>query len=191
MFDTRAGHALTKPYCHLGSIKANIGHTMSAAGVAGFIKAVLAIQQGVIPPQPSVETPNPELELDRSPFRLAGAALPWERSRRIPGAPPYRASASAGPTRTSFWRKRPTGVLWQKNGRNCFWFQRLRPNCCPGICWNSRAPRKNGRLNRPRCPTRLPVAMRSIAGLRLSRKGRPTRQKAARGGREQPPRRIF
>jgi 8-amino-7-oxononanoate synthase len=77
-FHSRAGLTRTPPYCYLGSIKANIGHTMSAAGVAGFIKAVLAVQQGVIPPQPSAETPNHELGLDRSPFRLSPTALPWK-----------------------------------------------------------------------------------------------------------------
>ena len=90
-FEARASHELTEPHCYLGSIKANIGHTMAAAGVAGFIKAVLAVQHGVVPPQPSVETPNPELGLDRSPFRLAQMALPWPGS----GAHPRRAAVSS------------------------------------------------------------------------------------------------
>ena len=83
-FHSRAGHTRTPPYCYLGSIKANIGHTMSAAGVAGFIKAVLAVQQGVIPPQPSAEMPNHELGLDRSPFRLSPTALPWKPASTHP-----------------------------------------------------------------------------------------------------------
>jgi 8-amino-7-oxononanoate synthase len=83
-FETCAGRELTEPFCYLGSIKANIGHTMSAAGVAGFIKSVLAVQQGIIPPQPSIEIVNPKLGLDRSPFRIAQEALPWQRSATHP-----------------------------------------------------------------------------------------------------------
>jgi len=90
-FEARASHVQAEPHCYLGSIKANIGHTMAAAGVAGFIKAVLAVQHGVVPPQPSVETPNPELGLDRSPFRLTPVALPWPRS----SAHPRRAAVSS------------------------------------------------------------------------------------------------
>ena len=54
--------------CALGSIKANVGHTMSAAGVAGFVKTCLMLHHGVIPPQPAVTTLNPKLELAHSPF---------------------------------------------------------------------------------------------------------------------------
>lgn len=90
-FEARASHQLTEPHCYLGSIKANIGHTMAAAGVAGFIKAALAVYHGVVPPQPSVELPNPELRLDRSAFRFAPVALPWPRS----GTHPRRGAVSS------------------------------------------------------------------------------------------------
>lgn len=79
-FGTRAKEEAGSSHCYLGSIKANIGHTMAAAGVASFIKAVLAVQHATVPPQPSAEIPNPELELDRSPFRLTPEALPWPSS---------------------------------------------------------------------------------------------------------------
>lgn len=76
-FNERAGKALEAPFCNLGSIKGNIGHTMSAAGVAGFIKTCLMLHHGVIPPQPSCEELNPKLDLPRSPFRVAREATPW------------------------------------------------------------------------------------------------------------------
>lgn len=76
-FSERLGKPVDEPYCWLGSIKANVGHTMSAAGVAGFIKTCLMMHHGVIPPQPAVEELNPKLDLPSSPFKLANAAVPW------------------------------------------------------------------------------------------------------------------
>jgi acyl transferase domain-containing protein/7-keto-8-aminopelargonate synthetase-like enzyme len=85
-FGEKAGRALTQPHCALGSIKGNIGHTMSAAGVAGFIKTCLALYHRTIPPQPACDELNPKLELERSPFRVprrpeAWAAAPGQRRR--------------------------------------------------------------------------------------------------------------
>ncbi|MDP2276445.1 MAG: aminotransferase class I/II-fold pyridoxal phosphate-dependent enzyme [Archangium sp.] len=87
-FNERAGHALEAPYCNLGSIKGNIGHTMSAAGAAGFIKTCLMLHHGVIPPQPGCEQLNPKLDLPNSPFRVAASATPWD-------APVRRAAVSS------------------------------------------------------------------------------------------------
>ncbi len=77
-FNERAGKALTQPFCNLGSIKANVGHTMSAAGAAGFIKTCLMLHHGVIPPQPSAEQLNPKLDLEHSPFVVAREAKAWD-----------------------------------------------------------------------------------------------------------------
>ncbi|TMB32947.1 MAG: SDR family NAD(P)-dependent oxidoreductase, partial [Deltaproteobacteria bacterium] len=73
----------------LGSIKANFGHTMSAAGAAGLIKAALSIHRGVLAPQPSISEQNPKLGLDSGPFFLAREARPWE------SAGPRRAGVSS------------------------------------------------------------------------------------------------
>ncbi|XWW94239.1 hypothetical protein V2A60_002182 [Cordyceps javanica] len=54
----------------IGSIKANIGHTESAAGLAGLIKAVLMLEHGIIPPQANYETPNPDLHLEERGLRV-------------------------------------------------------------------------------------------------------------------------
>ncbi|TMA84097.1 MAG: SDR family NAD(P)-dependent oxidoreductase, partial [Deltaproteobacteria bacterium] len=62
----------------LGSVKANIGHTMSASGIAGLIKAALALHHRKLPPQPGVAEENPKLELAAGPFFLPKTELPWE-----------------------------------------------------------------------------------------------------------------
>lgn len=64
-------------YCALGSVKTNVGHLETAAGVAGLIKAALAVQHGQIPPTLHFETPNPEIDLPASPFYVNTKLLPW------------------------------------------------------------------------------------------------------------------
>ena len=66
----------------LGAVKANIGHTLAAAGVAGLIKVLLMGRAGVIPPCAGFKTPNPEIGLERTPFRVPVAAEPWTGLRR-------------------------------------------------------------------------------------------------------------
>ena len=59
----------------IGSIKTNLGHLEAAAGVAGFIKAVLAVRDGVIPPQLHFSTPNPHIPWDRLPLKVVTDAV--------------------------------------------------------------------------------------------------------------------
>ncbi|MEM1433800.1 MAG: amino acid adenylation domain-containing protein [Pseudomonadota bacterium] len=63
--------------CALGSVKSNFGHLDSAAGVAGFIKATLAVYHGQIPPTLHFRTPNPALELEHSPFFVPAELIDW------------------------------------------------------------------------------------------------------------------
>ncbi|QFQ95103.1 SDR family NAD(P)-dependent oxidoreductase [Streptomyces phaeolivaceus] len=79
------------PWCALGSVKSQIGHTKSAAGAAGLLKAVLALRHQVLPPTIKVERPNPALELETSPLYLNTDARPWVKA---PGEP-RRASVSS------------------------------------------------------------------------------------------------
>jgi len=76
----------------LGSIKSQIGHTKGAAGAAGLLKAILALDQKVLPATINVEKPNPKLELEHSPFYVNTETRPWIRPV---GAPPRRAGVSA------------------------------------------------------------------------------------------------
>jgi len=61
--------------CALGSIKTNIGHTESAAGMAGLIKTVLALKHGVVPPSLHGETLNSAVDWDRLPVRVLTESL--------------------------------------------------------------------------------------------------------------------
>ncbi len=66
-----------KQFCAIGSVKSNIGHLDAAAGVAGFIKTVLALKYGQIPPSVHFEKPNPRLELENSPFFVNDKLRDW------------------------------------------------------------------------------------------------------------------
>ncbi len=69
----------------VGSVKTNVGHLEAAAGVAGLIKVVLALQQGEIPPHLHFHTPNPLIDWDATPVRVVTASRPWADGRRIAG----------------------------------------------------------------------------------------------------------
>ena len=73
-----------RQWCALGSIKSQIGHTKAAAGVAGLLKAVLALHHKVLPPTIKVTTPNPALEIGKTPFYLNTEARPWVRGSSHP-----------------------------------------------------------------------------------------------------------
>ncbi|HEV7490903.1 MAG TPA: amino acid adenylation domain-containing protein [Rhodanobacteraceae bacterium] len=76
--------------CWLGSIKGNLGHLVAASGVAGLIKATLALHHGKIPPSINYRTPNPEIDFARSPFRVVDRVVDWPR-----GDVPRRAGVSS------------------------------------------------------------------------------------------------
>ncbi len=80
------------PWCGLGSVKSMIGHAMPAAGVAGLIKAALALYHRVLPPTLHVERPNPKLELEGSPFYINTETRPWIHGSR---EAPRRAGVNA------------------------------------------------------------------------------------------------
>jgi acyl transferase domain-containing protein/NADP-dependent 3-hydroxy acid dehydrogenase YdfG len=77
--------------CAIGSVKSQIGHTKAAAGAAGLIKAVLALQHSTLPSTLKVERPNPALGLAETPFYINAQTRPWVRT----GDRPRRASVSS------------------------------------------------------------------------------------------------
>ena len=83
-------HTPKRGFAALGTIKSNIGHLDIASGVAGLIKAVLALQHGEIPPNPHFERPNPRIDFASSPVYVNAERLEWKR-----GAEPRRAGVSS------------------------------------------------------------------------------------------------
>ena len=63
--------------CLIGSAKTNIGHLEAAAGVAGLIKAALALRHRMIPPSLNFTEPNPHIPFDSLPLRVVQTLTPW------------------------------------------------------------------------------------------------------------------
>lgn len=75
----------TRARTQVGSVKTQIGHTKCAAGIAGLIKAALAIHHGVRPPTINLARPNPFHDPQVSPLSFEIAARPWLASYRCAG----------------------------------------------------------------------------------------------------------
>ncbi|MBE9212898.1 acyltransferase domain-containing protein [Plectonema cf. radiosum LEGE 06105] len=67
--------------CGIGSLKTNIGHLDTAAGIASLIKAVLALKYKQIPPSLHFEQPNPQIDFNASPFYVNTSLSPWETDK--------------------------------------------------------------------------------------------------------------
>ncbi|MEC5144143.1 SDR family NAD(P)-dependent oxidoreductase [Chitinophaga sp. 212800010-3] len=77
-------------FCGIGSVKSNIGHLDAAAGVAGFIKTVLALYHKKIPPTINFTAPNPKINFDDSPFFVCDQVKSWNVTDH-----PFRAGVSS------------------------------------------------------------------------------------------------
>ncbi len=83
---------------HVGSVKTNIGHSESAAGVAGVIKTALALYHGEIPPHLHFQEPNPHIDWKSMPIQVPTQVKKWEPAggRRIAGVSSFGASGING-----------------------------------------------------------------------------------------------
>jgi microcystin synthetase protein McyG len=66
----------------VGSVKTNLGHLEAAAGIAGLIKVILSLQHQEIPPHLHFVQPNPHVNWEQLPIRIATASVPWERGEK-------------------------------------------------------------------------------------------------------------
>ena len=89
----------------IGSVKTNIGHLEPASGMAGLLKAALALERGVVPPTLHCESPNPKIDFAALNLRLVRAAEPI-RSPKSVASPGSTRSVLAAPTRMSSSRRR-------------------------------------------------------------------------------------
>jgi amino acid adenylation domain-containing protein len=85
-------HTGRRSFCAIGSLKSNIGHLDSAAGVCGLIKTVLALEHKQIPPSLHFERPNPQIDFANSPFFVNTELRDWETD----GAPRRAGVTSLG-----------------------------------------------------------------------------------------------
>ncbi|WP_123062640.1 non-ribosomal peptide synthetase/type I polyketide synthase [Paenibacillus amylolyticus] len=75
---TRAFASEKKQFCYLGSVKGNVGHTDTAAGVVGLIKVALSLDQGYIPGTANYEQPNPKIDFASTPFKVNSQGVDWK-----------------------------------------------------------------------------------------------------------------
>ncbi|TDP95217.1 beta-ketoacyl synthase N-terminal-like domain-containing protein [Labedaea rhizosphaerae] len=70
-------------HCVLGCVKANVGNLDAASGIAGLIKAVLAVHTGTIPANPNFAVRNPEIDFTQGGFSVAEKTAPWPEVHAI------------------------------------------------------------------------------------------------------------
>ncbi|MBD3917807.1 amino acid adenylation domain-containing protein [Paenibacillus sp. PR3] len=81
-----------KQFCAVGSVKTNIGHLDTAAGIVGLVKTVLTLRSGELPPLVHYRSPNPEIPFERSPLYIPASLQAWPR---VAEGMPYRAGVSS------------------------------------------------------------------------------------------------
>ena len=81
---TKAFASKRRGYCAIGSVKANIGHLDTAAGVAGLIKTILALRHKQLPPTAHFQRANPDIHFEATPFYVNDRLREWKRPEDAP-----------------------------------------------------------------------------------------------------------
>lgn len=97
--------------CALGSVKSNIGHLDATSGVAGLIKAVLAVREGIVPPTVHFQEPNPNFDWENSPFFVNSQPVEWPQplAERRAGVSSFGIGGSNAHVVLSGWADGPRG----------------------------------------------------------------------------------
>ena len=153
----------------VGSVKSNIGHIESAAGIAAFIKTVLSMNRGAIPKSLHIETPNPNFEWDQNPVLITSDKTAWPTNSARPPLAGVNAFGLSGtnahvlvegypaPSADGFGDRRnrrscgrcPTdSYICPLNGRTTFRSPTKRRWSAPLACCRFRASRKARSVNR-------------------------------------------
>ncbi len=162
--------------CAIGSLKSNLGHLESAAGLAGLLKVVLSMQHRRLPATLHFERLNPKIALDGTPFRVQGALAEWPGDRpRIAGVSSF---GSGGANAHAVLEEYPQPPARDDDAPGLFVLsaadpERLREAAMRALAWLS-DPRSAGRLGdairtwqrgRTAMPQRLAIVLRGRAGL--------------------------
>jgi len=84
-----------KQFCAVGSVKSNIGHCESAAGIAALTKVLLQMKYGMLVPSLHADSLNPHIDFENSPFRVQRTLEPWSAGRaRVAGISAFGAGGS-------------------------------------------------------------------------------------------------
>lgn len=117
LIETSADSSLRKQSCAIGSVKANIGHTAEASGVAGLIKTVLSLKHRKIPASLHFTKPNPKIDLENSPFYVNDKLKEW-----VGNGSPLRAGVSSfgiGGSNAHVVLEEAPAIASEKSHRNC------------------------------------------------------------------------
>ncbi len=77
--DSFAQFTKKKNYCALGSVKSNIGHSLTAAGISGVLKVLLSLEHKMLPPTINFNKVNEHIDIENSPFYINSTLQPWKK----------------------------------------------------------------------------------------------------------------
>ncbi|HKR14760.1 MAG TPA: amino acid adenylation domain-containing protein, partial [Pyrinomonadaceae bacterium] len=107
-----ASEELRPSSCAIGSVKSNLGHLDSAAGVAGFIKTALSLQHAELFPSLNYSTPNPQIEFEHTPFYVNTDRRAWvvaEEGKRRAGVSSFGIGGTNAHVVLEEWREEGRG----------------------------------------------------------------------------------
>jgi len=152
-------------YCAIGSVKSNLGHLLSAAGMAGLVKVLLAVEHGEIPATLHCGTPNPRFDFAASPF------FPNTQLRDWPAGPRFAAVSAFGLGGTNAHLIASAAPVAQPRRvplpppeftRRRLWWDRDRP-------WDQPAPPANGNGRPHQVASLLDLTFRPVPPTQVQR----------------------